>query len=121
MTVPVVRKFDAPEPSATGQFTTAVDAETGETFLNLARDNTILDIVNLSAAAVANQVIYLKKNGSQTPIRIYSESISPATAGRVAYGPIELTAGQYQFQVYQSGGTKAAYSFLVKFAHPLSM
>ncbi|MDE2937569.1 MAG: hypothetical protein OXR67_01415 [Chloroflexota bacterium] len=120
MTVPIVRRFSVPAGTQ-GQFRTAVDAETGETFFNLARDNTILDVVNLSSATVANQVIYMKKNGSQTPIRIYSESISPSTAGRVAYGPIEMTPGQYQLQVLQTDGTAAAYAFLVKFAHPLSL
>jgi hypothetical protein len=72
-----------------------------------------------SAPAPAAGLLYqinILKNGVDTGKRVYSITIDPATAGRVAVGPLSLSPGDYYFNVAQTLGGLAAYSFIVKFA-----
>lgn len=67
-------------------------------------------------AAGINYVINIWKNGVDTGKRAYSVTMDPASAGRVALGPLNLSPGDYYFQVAQTLGALTAYSFIVKFA-----
>ena len=58
------------------------------------------------------------KNGIPNGRNFFSRSLDPASAGRVAIGPVSLLAGKIQWNVAQRLGALAAYSFLTKFIRP---
>jgi len=117
MAVPVIKQASA-TVSATNTWYTAVDSDTGLTFIRITKPNAILDIVNATdLSASSNQyTIALFKNGIDTGRRFYSTSMNPSSAGRIAVGPIGLGAGDYQLRVMQTAGTAASYACLIKFA-----
>jgi len=115
--VPLIRRFTRAAPGALDTFALAVDEETGLTFIRITSPNVILDMVNdPNPAAGARYEIRIIKGGIDTGRRIYSLSIDPMSAGRIAVGPITLGPGDYSFSVAQRAGALAAYSFIVKFA-----
>jgi hypothetical protein len=84
--------------------------------LVLLEPNQILDVVNSPDPASGNRyIIQIWKNMKDTGKRLYSDAMSPASAGRIAIGPIDVSPGKLQFKVVQVAGTAAAYSFVVKF------
>lgn len=68
-------------------------------------------------AGVAFEVDMLK-NGIPNGRNFFSRSLDPASAGRVAIGPVSLLPGKIQFSVAQRLGALAPYSFLSKFIRP---
>lgn len=114
---PIIRRFTA-AISNLNQWVIATDDETTLSFVET-QPNVILDVVNDPDPASGNRyVVGLWSGGTDTGVRFYSTSMSPASAGRVAVGPINLKGGQYQFRVQQVAGTAANYSFIVKFNAP---
>ncbi|MEM2695975.1 MAG: hypothetical protein QXU09_03465 [Thermoproteota archaeon] len=117
MSVPILRRFTG-TITATGQWVTMTDDETGLPFFDTTA-NVILDVVNDPDPAAGNRYVIALFSGSiDTGVRFYSTAMSPASAGRVAVGPIQLKGGQYQLKVMQTAGTAANYSIVVKFAKP---
>lgn len=79
--------------------------------------NMILDMASAPQnAAGVNYTINIFKNGVDTGKRAYSVTMDPASAGRVAIGPLSMSPGDYFFQVAQTLGALTAYSFIAKFA-----
>jgi len=116
MVAPVIRRFTRATPASLDQFAFATDDITGLTFYLATKRNQILDIVNdPDPPAGARYEIALYKNGVDTGRRFFSTSLSPASAGRIAIGPIDIEPGQIQFNVAQRAGTLSSYSFIVKF------
>jgi hypothetical protein len=114
---PIIRRFTRAAPGALNVFAFATDDETALTFVRISKNNTMLDVVSApQPAAGINYTIQLWKNGVDTGRRFYSVTIDPASAGRIAVGPISLSAGDYYFNVSQTLGALAAYSFIIKLA-----
>jgi hypothetical protein len=115
MVAPIFRRFTRAAPAALSTYAFATDDVTGLTFYNLTTANQILDMVSdpAPAAGVAYEIA-LFKNGVDTGRHFFSRSLDPASAGRVAVGPVDLAPGQIGFNVQQTLGALAAYSFVVK-------
>ena len=121
MTLPVIRRYSLAAPAALNVFNPLTDDETGLTQYLILTGNAILDVTNdPDPAAGLRYEFVLLKNGNQTPVRIFSSTISPTTAGRVAVGVINMTAGQYQWSGAQRAGALTATSIIVKYAQPLN-
>jgi hypothetical protein len=119
MPVPIIRRFTA-TVSALSTAYNATDNESSLTFVRVTKPNAILDIVSSPAPTSGNYyTIKLKKNFVDTGRRFYSTALDPSSAGRIAVGPIGLGPGDYTFEVTQTAGTAANYSFEVKFADTL--
>ena len=115
--VPMIRRFTRVAPGALNVFALATDDETGLTFIRVSGGNAILDVVSSPQnAAGINHTVNILKNGIDTGRRLYSTSLDPASAGRMAIGPIALSPGDYSFNIAQTLGALTAYSFQVKFA-----
>lgn len=115
---PLIRRFTRVLPLALNAFVLATDDETALTFIRITSNNAILDVLSSpQPAAGVNYVIHVWKNGIDTGRRFYSEQLDPASAGRIAVGPIGLSPGDYFFNVAQTLGVLAAYSFVVKLAN----
>jgi len=119
MAAPIFRRWTFAQPAALNAFALATDDITAETNYLLATQNELLDMVSDPApgAGVAYEVDMMK-NGIPNGRNFFSRSLDPASAGRVAIGPISLLAGKIQFNVAQRLGALAAYSFLSKFIRP---
>lgn len=115
MVAPIFRRWTRAAPGALDVFAFASDDVTALTFYNLAVNNQILDIVSDPApgAGVAYEIA-LFKNGLDTGRHWFSRTLDPASAGRVAIGPVDIAAGQMQFNVAQRLGALAAYNFVTK-------
>ena len=121
MTLPVIRRYTLAAPAALNVFNPLTDDETGLTQYLILTGNAILDVTNdPDPAAGLRYEFVLLKNGNQTPVRIFSSTISPTTAGRVAVGVINKTAGQYQWSGAQRAGALTVTSIIVKYAQPLN-
>lgn len=121
MSLPVIRRYTLAAPAALNVFNNTTDDETGQAQFLILTNNAILDITNdPDAAAGLRYEFVLLKNGNQTPVRVFSTTISPTTAGRVAVGPVNMTAGQYIWSGAQRAGALTATSVIVKYAQPLN-
>ncbi len=120
MAVPVVRRYTLAAPAALNVFNNATDdVTTVATFLIL-NGNAIQDIVNdPDPAAGLRYEFVLNKNGMQTPVSVFSTSISPTTAGRMSY-QASMSAGNYIWTGAQRAGALTATSFIVKYGQPLN-
>lgn len=120
MTLPVVRRYTLAAPAALNVFNNATDdVTTVATFLIL-QGNAIQDIVNDPDPAVGLRYEFvLNKNGQQTPVTVFSSSISPTTAGRMSY-QASMSAGNYIWTGAQRAGALTATSFIVKYGQPLN-
>ena len=120
MAVPVVRRYSLSAPAALNVFGNLTDdVTTVATFLIL-NNNQILDIVNdPDPAAGLRYEFVLNKNGMQTPVTIFSTSISPTTAGRMSY-QASMSSGNYIWTGAQRAGALAATSMIVKYGQPLN-
>jgi len=115
MVAPTLARFTA-TVSAKGTLYAASHDDSGMTELVLLEPNQILDVVNDPDPASGNRyTIQVWKNMKDTGKRLYSSAMSPASAGRIAIGPIDISPGKLQFKVMQTAGTAADYSFVVKF------
>ena len=120
MAVPVVRRYTLAAPAALNVFNNATDdVTTVATFLIL-NNNQVQDIVNdPDPAAGLRYEFVLNKNGMQTPVSVFSTSISPTTAGRMSY-QASMSAGNYIWTGAQRQGALTATSFIVKYGQPLN-
>ena len=118
MTLPVIRRYTM-AAGTVDVFANLTDDVTGQAPFTLFQPNAVLDIVNDPDPAERYE-FRLLKNGSETPIKVFSGAISPTTAGRVAIGPINMTVGQYIWSGAQRSGVAAATSILVKYARPIA-
>lgn len=93
MTVPLVRRYNA-DLVTLDVPVNATDAITGETQLQLSRDNSIEDFVNSPDTTAAGDLIatQLYINQLQAGPEFFSVSSSPTTAGRQPVGPIPISA-----------------------------
>lgn len=96
------------------------DDVTGQAPFTLFAPNIILDVVNDPNPATGTYEMRLLKNGSETPIKIFSSSISPLTAGRIAVGPINLSVGQYIWTRAPRSVVVVANSIIVKYGAPIA-
>jgi len=116
MAAPIMRRYTRILPTALNVDLLSVDDETQQSVQQLNSSNSILDMFSApQPAAGVNYEIRLLKNNIQTGRTFYSVAMDPASAGRSAVGPIDLTAGQYGYAVRQVLGGLAAYSFVVKY------
>ena len=114
MVAPTLTRFTAPI-SALNTLTNATHDDSGMSEIVFLEPNQILDVVNSpDPASGSRYIIQIWKNGRDTGKRLYSDAMSPASAGRVAIGPIDVSPGKLQFKVIQVAGTAAPYSFVVK-------
>lgn len=121
---PVIRQFTRVAGAAVGVVINATDVETGQLSVVMMQSNQILDALNDVLTAGDTFTIAIIKNGQDTGRRLYSTSLNPASAGRIAVGPIDLSPGSYQFRVtvtaVAGGGVNAAYAFIIKFARSIA-
>jgi len=119
MAVPVVRRYTS-VVGVINVFNNMTDDKTTLAQFTLFRSNIILDIVNDPNPATGTYEMRLLKDGQETAITVFSTSISPLTAGRVAYGPINLSQGQYIWARAPRTAVVVANSIIVKYAGPIS-
>ena len=120
MPAPLFRRFTAAAPAALNVFAFVPDDITALTFYQLVSNNALLDMVNdpTNAAGIRHEIVMFK-NGLDTGRHWFTDSLDPASAGRVAVGPVDIIGpSQLQFSVGQRAGALTAYSFLVKLARP---
>jgi len=119
MAVPVVRRYTS-VVGVINVFNNMTDDITTLAQFTLFNDNIILDVVNDPNPATGTYEMRLLKNGHETDIAVFSTSISPLTAGRVAYGPINLSKGQYIWARAPRSAVVVANSIIVKYAGPIA-
>jgi hypothetical protein len=121
MVLPIQRRYTLAAPAALNTFNNLTDDETGQAQFLILSKNALLDMVNdPDPAAGLRYEFVLLKNGNQTPVRAFSTSISPTTAGRTAIGVVSMSAGQYIWSGAQRAGAVAATSIVVKYGAPLN-
>lgn len=117
MAQPIFRRWTRAAPGALDVFAFATDDITAETNYLLATMNELQDMVSDPApGAGVRYEVALFKNGLDTGRHWFSSSLDPASAGRVAIGPVALKPGKLMFNVAQRAGALAAYNFLTKLA-----
>jgi len=120
MTLPIIRRYTL-TPAALNVFVNLIDNKTGQASFLLLSKNAILDMVNdPDPAAGLRYEFVLNKNGLETAVTGFSSAMSPATAGRVAIGPVSMSQGNYIWAGAQRAGGVAATSVIVKYAVPLN-
>ncbi len=120
MAVPVVRRYTLAAPAALNVFGNLTDDVTGVATFLILNNNSILDVVNdPDPAATLRYEFILNKNGMQTPVSVFSTSISPTTAGRMSY-QASMSAGNYIWTGAQRFGALTATSIIVKYGQPLN-
>ena len=117
--LPVVRRYTS-VVGTINVFNNMTDDVTGQAPFTLFQANTILDITNDPDPATGTYEMVLLKNGQQTPVRVFSSSISPTTAGRMNYAPISLSVGQYIWSRAPRTAVVIANSIIVKYASPIA-
>ena len=121
MAVPVQRRYTLAAPAALNVFGNLTDDITAQAPFLILGQNVLLDIVNdPDPAAGLRYEFVLTKNGQETPVRAFSSSISPTTAGRTAIGPVTMTSGNYIWRGAQRAGALTATSMVVKYGAPLN-
>lgn len=119
--IPVVRRYTLAAPAALDVFNNLTDDITTQAPFTLFRNNEIQDIVNdPDPAAGLRYEFRLLKDGNETPVKVFSTTISPATQGRVAYGPVNMSVGQYIWTGAQRAGALTATSIAVRYAQPIA-
>jgi len=118
MVAPIFRRWTRAAPAALDTFALATDDITALGFYSTTRTITMQDMVSDPApAAGIRYEIRLLKNGIPTGRSWFSASLDPASAGRVAIGPIDILGPtNINFDVAQRAGALAAYNFLTKFS-----
>ena len=121
MTLPVIRRYTLAAPGALNVFGNLTDDVTTQAPFTLFAPNAILDLVNDPDPPATQRFEFrLLKNGSETPVKVFSTAVSPTTAGRVAVGPINMSVGQYIWTGAERVGTLAATSIIVKYQLPIA-
>jgi len=119
MALPVVRRYTS-VVGVINVFNNMTDDKTTLAQFTLFKPNIILDIVNDPTPATGTYEMRLLKDGQETPVAVFSTSIQPDTAGRVSYGPINLSQGQYIWSRAPRTTVVIANSIIVKYAAPLA-
>jgi len=116
---PIQRRMSKPTAGTVNVQQLCTDDITGLTFIQLNRNNTLLDMYNDPDAAASVFYTYeLFKNSISTGRNFFSSAMSTGSAGRAAIGPVRLAAGQLQLGSTQTAGTAVASSNVVlKFAN----
>jgi len=117
--LPVIRRYTS-VVGVINVFNNMTDDVTGQAPFTLFAPNTILDVVNDPQPATGTYEMRLIKNGSETPIKLFSSAMNPTTAGRVAVGPISLSVGQYIWSRTPRSTVVIANSMIVKYASPIA-
>lgn len=119
--LPVARRYTLAAPAALNTFGNLTDDVTTQAPFTLFVSNELKDIVNdPDPAAGLRYEFRLTKNGNETPVKVFSSAISPTTAGRVAFGPVDMSVGQYIWTGAQRAGALTATSVLVKYKSPIA-
>lgn len=121
MVLPVQRQYSG-TIGATNVFFNLTDNESNQdTFTNLTA-NALIDFVNAPDPDSGLLETRLTKNGQETPVRAFSNSVSPNSSGRVAIGPVNMSAGNYIWKsVARTVPTvDTVYSIVAKYSKPLS-
>jgi len=120
LVLPVTKRYTLAAPAALNNFAALTsDEEPTESSFVLFQDNAINDIVNdPDPAAGLRYEFVMHKNGESTPLRAYSNAISPLTQGRVKVVG-NLSKGKYAIKGAQRAGALTATSILVQFVQPL--
>jgi len=119
MALPAIRRYTS-VVGVINIFNNMTDDVTGQAPFTLFAPNTILDIVNDPQPATGTYEMRLLKNGSETPIKLFSSAMNPATAGRMAVGPISMSVGQYIWARAPRSAVVIANSIIVKYASPIA-
>jgi len=118
MAVPEIRRYTS-VVGVINVFNNMTDDSTTTAQFTLFEANAILDVVNDPNPATGTYEMRLLKNGLETPVKVFSSAISPATAGRMAIGPVNMSRGQYIWARAPRSAVVIANSMLVKYARPL--
>ena len=113
---PLIRRYTRAVPAALDVFVNATDDVTSLSFTRIPSPNSILDILNDPDPAALRYEIRLQKEGIETGRGFFTTSLNPASAGRVAVGPINISPANYMYAVAQRAGALTATSFIVKYA-----
>lgn len=113
MVAPVIRRFSVPFTEGTdnlGDIKVMTDDVTELQQLTMLKPNQILDVVNSPEPANLELEIQVFKGSQDTGIRFFTSDMDPASAGRIAVGPIDTVPGQFQFKakVLSFGSLSAA-------------
>ena len=112
--IPLFRRWTRALPAALDTFALSTDDITALGFYTLAGTRELQDIVSDPDPAALRYEIRLLKNGIDTGRAWFSQGLNPASAGRVAIGPVPISAGNIAFSVAQRAGALTAYSFVTK-------
>ena len=120
MAFPVQRTYTAtPAALATPIFMT--DNQSQQTIFTILAPNQLQDLVmNPDPAAGLLYTFTLFKNGNSTPVIAASSAMSPTTQGRVPIGPVNMSAGQYQWSMVQDAGAATIQTILARYGAPLN-
>ena len=116
---PIQRRMSKPNAGTVNVQELMTDDITGLTFVQLNRNNTLLDLYNDPDAAASVLYTYeLFKNSISTGRNFFSSAMSTTSAGRAAIGPIGVKPGQLQMGSTQTAGTAVASSnIVIKFSN----
>lgn len=119
MAVPIQRRMTRAAPGALNVFALASDDITALTFHQMTRANALVDLYSApQPAAGVNYEIRILSGGIEVGPAAFSVASDPASAGRSAIGPIDIKANtQLAYNVAQTLGAVAAYSFVVKYSN----
>ena len=116
---PIQRRMSIPAvPTALNVPQFMTDDITTLTFIQLNRNNALLDMYNDPDPTARTYTDELFKNSISTGRNFFTSSMSTGSAGRAAIGPIRLAAGQLQMSSAQTAGVLAVdNSIVLKFAN----
>jgi hypothetical protein len=116
---PIQRRMSIPAvPTALNVPQFMTDDITTLTFIQLNRNNTLLDMYNDPDPTARTYTDELFKNSISTGRNFFTSAMSTASAGRAAIGPVRLAAGQLQMSASQTAGALAIdNSIVLKFAN----
>jgi len=119
--IPVLRRYTLASGTL-DVFANLTDDVTSQAPFTIFGNTTILDVVMDPAPANtgARYEYRLLKNGNETPVKLFSLSMLPTSAGRVAVGPINMSSGTYIWSGANRAGTPEATSILVKYSNPIA-
>lgn len=118
MAAPIFRRWTRAAPAALDVFAFATDDITAETNYLLSQVTELQDLVSDPDPGALRYEIRLFKNGIDSGRAFFSQGLNPASAGRVAIGPVRMSPGKLSFSVAQRSGALTAYSFVTKLSNP---
>ena len=120
MAFPVQRTYTA-TPAALNTPIFMLDNQSQQTIFTILAPNQLQDLVmNPDNAAGLLYPFTLFKNGNSTPVIAARPAMSPTTQGRVPIGPVNMSAGQYQWSLVQTLGALTQATILARYGAPLN-